>query len=309
MGTVPATDVVNAGFWRRWGAFIIDSLLLSFAFFVVAVIVMIAVGVGGAVADTSGALTAANLLTLMLLPLYYVAAALYYALQESSSHQATVGKRALGIKVTDLQGNRITLGHAFGRWFAAALSYITLYIGFLIAAFTERKQALHDMVANTLVVDRWAYTDTPERQQRHVGVLPILLVLVLMFVPLLGILAAIAIPAYQDYTLRAKVAMAIGEVAPLKLQVLDFRATNDGACPENGDAGIGAPGSFASQRVAAIDVGALEDTGNCGMQVTLRDANEDLDGKRVWVEYDPGTREWACSSEVEDRYLPSTCRG
>ena len=51
----------------------------------------------------------------------------------------------------------------------ASLSYLTLYIGFLMAAFTERKQALHDMVAGTLVVDRWAYTEHPELQRRGLG--------------------------------------------------------------------------------------------------------------------------------------------
>jgi uncharacterized RDD family membrane protein YckC len=79
---------------------------------------------------------------------------LYFAYQESSPAQATIGKRALGIKVTDLEGNRISFGRATGRYFAKYLSAITLFIGFLLAAFTARKQALHDMIAGTLVVNR-----------------------------------------------------------------------------------------------------------------------------------------------------------
>src|SRR5207342_3681907 len=100
---------------------------------------------------------------------YYIAAAMYYSLQESSGHQATLGKRALGIKVVDARGQRLTRKHALGRWFAASLSYLTMYVGFLMAAFTERKRALHDMVAGTLVVDRWAYTEFPERQKRELS--------------------------------------------------------------------------------------------------------------------------------------------
>ena len=248
------------------------------------------------------------LTTLLLMVLYYVAAALYYALQESSVHQATLGKRALGIKVTDMAGQRLTRKKAFARWFAAALSHLTLYIGFLIAAFTRRKQALHDLVVDTLVVDRWAYTDTPERQQRHIGLLPILLALVMLFIPVLGILAAIAIPAYQDYTVRAKVAMAIDGTADLRQPILDFHAES-GACPENGEAGFSAPEALAGPYASAIDIGTLQDTGNCGLQVTLRGISEKLDGQRLWLEYDAATRQWACSSEAEDRYLPKRCQG
>ena len=77
---------------------------------------------------------------------------LYFALMESSTNQATVGKMALGIKVTDLEGNRISFGRALGRTFAKILSGLIIFIGYIIAAFTEKKQALHDMIAGTLVV-------------------------------------------------------------------------------------------------------------------------------------------------------------
>src|SRR5690606_17022154 len=126
--------------------------------------------------------------------LYYVAAGLYYSLMESSRNQATLGKMALGIKVVDRGGDRLSFPHALGRWFAASLSYLTLYIGFLLAAFTQNKQALHDMVAGTQVVDRWAYTDFPERQQRSLGgcVIAFVVVMLLMIVLAVGgIIAAI----------------------------------------------------------------------------------------------------------------------
>jgi uncharacterized RDD family membrane protein YckC len=77
---------------------------------------------------------------------------LYGALMESSPYQATLGKMALGMKVTDLYGNRISFARATGRHFAKYISMITLCIGFIMVGFTERKQGLHDMIAGTLVL-------------------------------------------------------------------------------------------------------------------------------------------------------------
>ena len=79
-------------------------------------------------------------------------AILYYPVQESSAAQATLGKRALGLKVTTLDGQRIGVGRALGRFFAKILSSLILMVGYIMAAFTEKKQALHDMIAGTLVV-------------------------------------------------------------------------------------------------------------------------------------------------------------
>ena len=129
-----------AGFWRRVAASLIDGLLLS----VVTVPISLAFdGENGAVNMTAST-TASTLST--------VISWLYSALMESSSKQATVGKMALGIIVTDLDGGRIGFGRATGRYFAKILSALILGIGFLMVAFTERKQGLHDMIAGTLVI-------------------------------------------------------------------------------------------------------------------------------------------------------------
>lgn len=81
----------------------------------------------------------------------FVAQWLYFALLESSKMQATVGKLAIGLIVTDLNGQRISFGRATGRYFAKILSGLILLIGYIMVAFTQRKQGLHDMIANTLV--------------------------------------------------------------------------------------------------------------------------------------------------------------
>jgi uncharacterized RDD family membrane protein YckC len=122
-------------------AWLIDGLILS--------VVSIPAGISMGGFDRMGRPSA---LGPGLLTLSTVAQWLYFALLESSSKQATVGKMALGIRVTDLDGRRITFGRATGRHFGKILSGLILGIGFLMAAFTERKQALHDMLAGTLVV-------------------------------------------------------------------------------------------------------------------------------------------------------------
>ena len=77
---------------------------------------------------------------------------LYYPLQESSSAQATFGKRALGIFVTDTQGRPISFWRSLGRNVGKLLSTLLLFVGYLMIAFTARKQGLHDMLAGTLVM-------------------------------------------------------------------------------------------------------------------------------------------------------------
>lgn len=77
----------------------------------------------------------------------------YYVGLETSAKQATWGKQIVGIKVTDLNGRRITVGRSLGRYFAKILSGCTI-IGWFLPLFTEKKQALHDIVTGTLVIDR-----------------------------------------------------------------------------------------------------------------------------------------------------------
>jgi uncharacterized RDD family membrane protein YckC len=90
----------------------------------------------------------------MLFALWLVMPWLYFALMESSSKEGTLGKMAVGLHVTDLEGRRITFGRATGRFFSKMLSGIILGIGYIMAGFTEKKQGLHDMVAGTLVLSR-----------------------------------------------------------------------------------------------------------------------------------------------------------
>lgn len=302
--STPSPDVVYAGFWRRYLALLLDQLILIVPLILLTLLLAFPLGLFDQKPEQSG-----GWFQVIYFLIYLLIGPVYYASQESSCHQATLGKRALGIKVTDINGDRLTFPHALGRWFAASLSYLTLYIGFLMAAFTERKQALHDVVAGTLVTDRWAYSQHPDRQKRGLsGCLVALVVGMAGGIPLLGILMAIAIPAYQDYTVRAKIAGAIATAEPLKQAVGSFHAEH-GKCPANGEGTINAAGTYAAPYVTGIDTGSMENGGRCGIQITLRNVSAGVDGKHVWLEQDPATRAWQCSSDIQDRYLPAACRG
>jgi type IV pilus assembly protein PilA len=140
------------------------------------------------------------------------------------------------------------------------------------------------------------------------GCLIAVIVAAVLAVPVAGILAAIALPAYNDYTLRAKVALALPVAEPLKPVVVEHLSRQQ-ACPSNDDAGFGAPASYASGTVASISLGQFE-SDLCGMELILAvPGKAALDGKAVWLEYDPSDSSWQCSSEIDDKYLPIQCRG
>jgi len=144
-------SVSYGGFWKRLGAYIIDWILLT----VIGMVVLVAAGmyVASKGFDTEnetailGASTAANLVTLAI-------SWLYYAGMESSAKQATLGKLALGMKVTDLKGEKISFLRASVRHFSKTLSVLLLLIGFIMIAFTAKKQGLHDMIAGTVIVNK-----------------------------------------------------------------------------------------------------------------------------------------------------------
>jgi type IV pilus assembly protein PilA len=128
-----------------------------------------------------------------------------------------------------------------------------------------------------------------------------------LLLPVVAILAAIAIPAYNDYMARAKVAQALAETAPLKLQAATFIA-EEGRCPDNGSAGFSAADGYRGIAHASVTLGETGE-GRCAIEILLHDERSDaIDGRRLWLELD-GDGGWHCSSDAEDRYLPEDCRG
>ena len=138
------------------------------------------------------------------------------------------------------------------------------------------------------------------------GCLIAVIVAAVLAVPLLGILAAIAVPAYHDYTLRAKIGASLPAAEPLKLAVAEYQRQRQ-ACPDNDSAGFRPAAAYATPQVASMTVGSFE-SGHCGIELRLRGTgSEKIDGKALWWEYDGSA--WTCSSEIDDKYLPRACRG
>jgi uncharacterized RDD family membrane protein YckC len=145
----PVVGAGYGGFWIRVVAAIIDAIILRV---VVAPVGMIFGGLG--MAGMMSGIPHAGLHILgggISIILLIFGSWLYEAFMESSSYQATLGKMIFGMKVTDLNGNRISFERATGRHFAKWLSAMILGIGYLMVGFTERKQGLHDLLAGTLV--------------------------------------------------------------------------------------------------------------------------------------------------------------
>lgn len=189
-----------AGFWNRFAAAFLDGL----AIIVVEILLL-------TVLPTTGAM--AIVLPILILVLIW----LYEALMVSSAHQATLGKIAVGIKVTDLAGERLGFGRATARFFSKLIGYFagTLVIllgawliggigailfgligtvvilgSFLIAAFTLRRQALHDIVASCLVVHKETVAGTePTGVMKGVG-WAIILSVTLTMIPVFGAIFA-----------------------------------------------------------------------------------------------------------------------
>ena len=166
-----ASGLSPAGFWKRYVAYFIDLMLLYVLIELLGALIL--PDAGGPQLSQLIAMRQSmgdpQALSQQLQPMlehtqtllwqsllfstaaYVVLGGLYFALMESSTWQATLGKRLVGIKVTDIEVRRIGLGRASARFLAAALSWLTLNLGHALAAWTPQRRALHDYVAGTRV--------------------------------------------------------------------------------------------------------------------------------------------------------------
>lgn len=291
-----------AGFWRRFAAYAIDYLL-----------VLLGGTALGALAIQAGIVEdgTQGRFTLWLLLGYF----LYCTLFESSPWQATVGKRVIGIKVTNGHGERIGLARAAVRFVAKLLSVLTLFVGYLLIVVTRRRQALHDLIAGTLVT----HDDLRRRPAWLVATIG-----AAACVPFFAVVAAIAVPAYQDYVIRAQVseglALASGYRAAIEAAWRD--SARDFADLTSDSVGTGLPrtGRYVESieivsGMIVISYGAAANEALAGSVLTIVPA---LDAAR--------SLGWACGygqppagfetvfeghpgyTDIEQRYIPSSCR-
>lgn len=148
---VESENIKYAGFWIRFAAYFIDGIIIGIPISLIAV----ALGVLP-IFSTNDVNTTLYAQSLFILDMFFyisllMISVLYYAGMHASKWQGTLGKMIVGIKVTDLNGQRISFGRSLGRFFATILSMI-FFIGYIMAAFTNKKQSLHDRIAGTVVV-------------------------------------------------------------------------------------------------------------------------------------------------------------
>jgi uncharacterized RDD family membrane protein YckC/Tfp pilus assembly protein PilE len=286
--SLASAEQVFAGFWRRATALVLDQLIL----FIPAVLIAVALE------------KKEELSNLVLIIIWW----LYKASMESSGYQATLGKRAVGIKVTDEYGERISFLRATGRHFASFFSAILLGIGFLMAGLTKKRQALHDMMASTLVVSARA---KPPAIREGWGTMPMTAgvwaaVILLVILPFGGgILAAIAIPAYQDYVTRSKVTEAIADGSRFQARAMsEFWGWEQGARNskdsrrdlESSSAYVQRIYLDKSQRAIFIELDptAMGHSVSAGNYIALQG---DSNGA------------WTCAAKgVANKFLPASCR-
>jgi uncharacterized RDD family membrane protein YckC len=144
-----------AGFWLRAVAYLIDTVLISLVFGLIASFYPATfIKYPDAASTSLTSLTSLPQLTPIAFAITMTANWLYYTFFEASIWQATPGKRVLRLYVSDLNGQRVTFARAAWRNAAKLISSLTFLVGYLVAGITERKQALHDILASCLVLRR-----------------------------------------------------------------------------------------------------------------------------------------------------------
>ncbi len=159
------SSTTYAGFWLRFVAFVIDYIIVQVVQSFVLLPIFAALGFGFATApglfddsmsteEVVGIIAAIASVASVTILITISIQVLYFSLMESSKYQGTVGKIALGLVVTDANGGKLDFGKALLRNLGKIVSSMIFGIGYIMAGFTEKKQALHDMIASTLVVKK-----------------------------------------------------------------------------------------------------------------------------------------------------------
>lgn len=146
MGLGRTGDMRFAGFWIRFGAKLIDGIILWVVNFV------LTFATAGILAGSQNSPQMAITVLAFNVLIQLGIAIAYNAWFLSSKYQATPGKIACGLKVVTAEGGQITGGRAIGRYFAEILSSLILMIGYIMAAFDDERRALHDRICNTRVI-------------------------------------------------------------------------------------------------------------------------------------------------------------
>ena len=286
-----------AGFWRRFAAYAIDY-----------VIVLLGTALLGAAATLAGLGDDAARLSLAALFGYF----LYCTLLESSAWQATVGKRALGLRVTNASGERIGFARAAARFVAKVLSVLTLCLGYLLVLVTPRRQALHDLIAGTLVATG---AESPRRGW---------VVSAAVCLPVTLIVAGMALPSYRGHAIRGQVGEGLDLASGYRTAIEAAWRNTDGDFTNLSSDSLGTGLPQGGRYVESIEIvsgmivityGAAADDAVAGSVLAIVPA---LGSDRALA--------WACGygaapagfevvfqnhasySDIDERFVPSGCR-
>lgn len=314
---VQAPDL-HAGFWLRVVAYLVDGVVLATVFLVLYLAVSRTLALP---VDAGGWLAWRVLVAWQLAPW------LYFALFEASPLQATPGKLALGLAVTDERGHRIGFGRASARFFGKLVSGLVFGIGYLLAGWSARKQALHDLMAGCCVVRKpglaaWRNHESTESEGEgtaaSTAVVPspgmpgwaialvVLGVVVFVGLPLAAMFAAIGIPLYQARGLRAEVAQGVQLTERARALVGEYILQRGVLPSDNGVVGLPRPEAIHASYVTSVRVQQGQVVVTYGNQ-----ANAVLNGGRVVLSPvgNAALLHWRCASpDIEVRYLPAACR-
>ncbi|MBN8737447.1 MAG: RDD family protein [Xanthomonadales bacterium] len=318
-----AVPGLYAGFWRRVAAWLVDALLVAAldAAFTLSfgTALLVAWAMLGGIDDA--AMT--RLVDIALQPFGAVLAWLYFAVCETSRWQATPGKRVLGLRVVDERGRRIGFARASARCFGKILSVLLLGIGFLLAGWTARKQALHDLVAGCCVVRKNGFAAWQRGQgaqveailaqaaPAHAGmpgwaVALVVIVGCVLVVPVLAILAMVAIPVYEGHAVREEIAQGVASTERPRALIAQYIGERGALPRSNADLGLPRPETIQARYVSSIRVADGKVVVTYG-----NEAARAIHGGHVVISPvgNAAMLRWLCSSpDIRETLLPSNCR-
>ena len=289
------TDVlIYAGFWMRFLAALLDFFLMG-----AAVIALLLVLAGLIVISGRDNIIHNSLAELIFVSITVCVAIVYHVFTTSSEACATLGKRWLNIKVLDIHGNKITPQHALGRLMARSASYLSFYTGFLIQPFTTRKQALHDLLAKTIVVRASGNTKISIKAT-------FLVLFIAIMIPLLALFATAGVPVFKQYIqkIQLKKGLQLGENATTAVTRFYVNNSRLPAVISDADRYLNT-----TTHVSAIEINQQ----NGELTLTFSDA-ERLGLRNKHLIYTAAFDTvhhiiWKChSNDIETQLLPASCR-
>lgn len=208
-------EVKYAGFWIRWAGAIIDGIILQIGFYIFSFSLGSSGGLGG------NSYTLMNVRSVGIIVLSFVAPFIYYIIM-THYYSATLGKMAVGIVVKNETGQKLTLGEVLMREIPGKLlSSITLGIGYLMVAFTEKKQGLHDKLAHSVVV----YKDPTKK--RTGAFIAVVVVVVLIVLAILGTALAVFFASFNSARGQADNARTISDLRNVEMNMQLVPVTGD----------------------------------------------------------------------------------